>query len=176
MFSFFAHAAISESDSSSDDDGQVDSRKNVVVEVGTTNDDSPVMSTQSNNENENEIVSTFDVKESCQNKEVSIDHDSDSNDATLPLKLSDSTPSKRVDSDLLLKVESLEENNRKMTKQLSTLQGIITSKSALYLEYKQKYEVSMRNMSLFAHPQCNFVHIRQAKKTAYVPRNSPLTC
>jgi hypothetical protein len=46
-----------------------------------------------------------------------------------------------IESEPHARISQLEEQNARMVSQLSSLQGIITSKSSLYLDYKAKYEV-----------------------------------
>jgi hypothetical protein len=47
----------------------------------------------------------------------------------------------RFSDERLHRLNELEEQNSKFINQISNLQSIISSKSSLYLEYKEKYEV-----------------------------------
>lgn len=47
------------------------------------------------------------------------------------------------DNNLIKRIKELEDNNLKFVTQLTNLQSIISTKSSLYLEYKEKYEVNL---------------------------------
>lgn len=126
MFSFFGQQAPLDSGSSSDDES---ADKNLPAD----------MSLLVNNN-----VSRRD--------EISVRREEDQNGTKtaaevgviVPTENNGDSSSSMEERNLSLKLKVMEEQNKKMTKQLSALQSIITSKSSLYLEFKQKFEVSIK--------------------------------
>jgi hypothetical protein len=129
MFSFFnQQAPIDTGSSSSDDDNEHAKIKEVAPTRGSI-EDTP--------------TSTISEK----NVTMELNEDTDDMDvipsALIEQQVTLLSDAPAVDSSFMLKLQAMEERNKKMTKQLSVLQGIITSKSSLYLEYKRKFEVSI---------------------------------
>jgi hypothetical protein len=170
MFSFFSQQSHTDSSSSSDDDHSHHSDRDCgsdrvsegVSQHVTAAAHSPIQVTVINDDTDKvDNVSTPTLpsplplpltthsKEGDGTQELSEDDNITIDDITDDIPQESTTVvSSKMDispSEFAQKLQVLEERNKKMTKQLSTLQGIITSKSSLYLEYKKKFEVCMIN-------------------------------
>lgn len=131
MFSFFSQAPTDSG--SSDDDEEQSKPKPPTQNVDTVVIASAVM------RNSTEIHAPSKSEESefakgLDEEDLSVPLDTPASDATISAGVGEAAA-------FALKLQAMEERNKKMTKQLSALQGIITSKSSLYLEYKRKFEV-----------------------------------
>jgi hypothetical protein len=132
MFSYFGQQAPADSGSSSEDEEQQQQASSANRSVETS-------SCVANN---TRSVSVTDTTTDSNEDDYKVDYNADASQAN------DLLPTHSQESSLTLKLQAMEERNKKMTKQLSTLQGIITSKSSLYLEYKRKFEVSSGSSSV----------------------------
>jgi hypothetical protein len=166
MFSFFSQQSHTDSSSSSDDDHShhsdrdcgsdrvsegvsqhVTAAAHSPIQVTVINDDTDKVDNVSTPSLPSPLPLTTHSKEGDGTQGLSEDDNITIDDITDDIPQESTTVvSSKMDispSEFAQKLQVLEERNKKMTKQLSTLQGIITSKSSLYLEYKKKFEVCM---------------------------------
>lgn len=147
MFSYFSQQAPRDLSSSSDDDEQEKKQKKTLdpppEAIGTSSQAAGTSSigvTSNTSEHTTTRASTGDIDD------LGLDVDDDvASEVGIGMSMHLPTPPGGAldegSTNFALKLQAMEERNKKMTKQLSTLQGIITSKSSLYLEYKRKFEV-----------------------------------
>mmetsp|Transcript_10802 Transcript_10802/g.16432 ORF Transcript_10802/g.16432 Transcript_10802/m.16432 type:complete len:1122 (-) Transcript_10802:87-3452(-) len=125
MFSFLQDSWVTTIENTSDED-EIQSQSSL-----------PSNQIEDNNDDRNNLHSTISLEDTdfISSKESS--HDKNDLHSTISSK-----DTNFISSNESSRIRELEEQNSVMVKQLESLQGIISSKTSLYLDYKSKYEAS----------------------------------